>query len=62
VRHAEIAGGSGHGLSQREGICGLKFSYAVGEQPEQLQRLSTNDSFAYCIEDELGGIVQVQLL
>ncbi len=27
-----------------------------------LQQLSTDDSFAHCIEDELGGVVQVQFL
>src|SRR4029077_14984303 len=34
----------------------------TANKQSNLQQISTNDSFAYCVEGELGGGVQVQFL
>jgi hypothetical protein len=41
---------------------GLNLAMLAANKQRRLQQFSTNDSFRYCIEDELGGVVQVQFL
>src|ERR1700746_3926976 len=40
----------------------LNLAMLAANKQRSPQQLSTNDSFAHCIEDELGGVVQVQFL